>query len=54
MLSAETVAAVLGCRYCDCFANGEFCREGCQCHNCKNKVDHAEERARAIKVRGQL
>jgi hypothetical protein len=36
--------------YCDCFANGEFCREGCQCHNCKNNVDHAEERARAIKI----
>lgn len=37
-------------RYCDCFANGEFCREGCQCHNCKNNVHHAEERARAVKV----
>lgn len=36
--------------YCDCFANGEFCRDGCQCHNCKNNVDHAEERARAVKI----
>jgi len=36
--------------YCDCFANGEFCREGCHCHNCKNNMEHTEERAKAVKV----
>lgn len=36
--------------YCDCFANGEFCRDGCNCHHCKNNMDHAEDRARAVKI----
>lgn len=28
--------------YCDCFANGAFCGEGCSCVGCSNKVDNAE------------
>jgi hypothetical protein len=36
--------------YCDCFANGEFCRESCNCQNCKNSFQHEEDRGRAIKV----
>lgn len=37
--------------YCDCFANGEFCRKTCYCQNCKNNIKFEEERAFAIKVR---
>ena len=37
-------------RYCDCFANGEFCRDSCNCQNCKNSLQYEEERARAVKV----
>lgn len=36
--------------YCDCFANGEFCRDACNCQNCKNNMCHAEERAKAVKT----
>ena len=36
--------------YCDCFANGEFCREACNCHSCKNNMEYAEDRAKAVKV----
>lgn len=36
------------CRYCDCFANGEFCHN-CNCTNCANNLEHEEERSRAIK-----
>ncbi|KAL5470868.1 hypothetical protein EMCRGX_G028912 [Ephydatia muelleri] len=36
--------------YCDCFANGEFCGEGCHCCNCKNNVEHTEDRAKAVKT----
>ena len=39
---------VLWCRYCDCFANGEFCHN-CNCAGCANNLDHEEERSRAIK-----
>lgn len=35
-------------RYCDCFANGEFCHM-CNCNNCSNNLDNEEERQRAIK-----
>ncbi|KAG9511185.1 Protein lin-54-like protein, partial [Fragariocoptes setiger] len=34
--------------YCDCFANGEFCKD-CKCTNCFNNVDHEEERQKAIR-----
>lgn len=36
--------------YCDCFANGEFCRKTCYCQNCKNNIKFEEERAFAIKT----
>lgn len=36
--------------YCDCFANGEFCREACNCHSCKNNMEFAEDRAKAVKL----
>lgn len=35
-------------RYCDCFANGEFC-SNCNCNNCANNLEHEDERSRAIK-----
>lgn len=35
-------------RYCDCFANGEFCHM-CNCNNCFNNLEHEEDRQRAIK-----
>ncbi|XP_076327009.1 uncharacterized protein LOC143233959 [Tachypleus tridentatus] len=35
--------------YCDCFANGEFCKS-CNCNNCYNNLDHEEERQKAIKI----
>ncbi|TMS38178.1 hypothetical protein L596_004955 [Steinernema carpocapsae] len=35
--------------YCDCFANGEFCRD-CNCKDCHNNLDHEAERSRAIKA----
>ena len=34
--------------YCDCFANGEFCKD-CNCSNCSNNRDHEEERQKAVK-----
>lgn len=37
-------------RYCDCFANGEFCNN-CNCTNCYNNLDHENDRQKAIKVR---
>ena len=36
-------------RYCDCFANGEFCSK-CNCVNCFNNMEHEKERSKAIKV----
>ena len=36
-------------RYCDCFANGEFCNS-CNCTNCYNNLEHENERQKAIKV----
>ncbi|XP_064382765.1 protein lin-54 homolog [Halichondria panicea] len=36
--------------YCDCFANGEFCRDSCNCLNCKNNIGFGDDRAKAIKV----
>lgn len=36
-------------RYCDCFANGEFC-SNCNCVNCSNNMEHEKERSKAIKV----
>jgi len=40
---------VLGYRYCECFANGEFCND-CNCCNCFNNLQHEEERSRAVKA----
>jgi len=37
------------CRYCDCFANGEFCN-GCNCCSCANNLDHEVDRQRAIRA----
>jgi len=37
------------CRYCDCFANGEFCN-GCNCCSCANNLDHEVDRLRAIRA----
>ncbi|CAI4227887.1 unnamed protein product [Auanema sp. JU1783] len=34
--------------YCDCFANGEFCRD-CNCKDCHNNLEHEADRTRAIK-----
>ncbi|ESN98082.1 hypothetical protein HELRODRAFT_84950, partial [Helobdella robusta] len=34
--------------YCECFANGEFCKD-CNCCNCANNLQHEEERTRAVK-----
>lgn len=34
--------------YCDCFANGEFCRD-CNCKDCHNNMNHESERTVAIK-----
>jgi len=34
--------------YCDCFAAGEFCTKDCNCTNCYNLEEHAEERQAAI------
>lgn len=36
-------------RYCDCFANGEFCNN-CNCVNCFNNLGHESDRLKAIKV----
>uniref|UniRef100_A0A672I3V8 CRC domain-containing protein n=1 Tax=Salarias fasciatus TaxID=181472 RepID=A0A672I3V8_SALFA len=36
-------------RYCDCFANGEFCNN-CNCNNCFNNLEHETERMKAIKT----
>ena len=35
-------------RYCDCFANGEFCNN-CNCNNCFNNLAHEKQRQKAIK-----
>ncbi|RDD47295.1 Protein lin-54-like protein [Trichoplax sp. H2] len=35
--------------YCECFANGEFCKN-CNCTNCHNNIEHENERSRAIKA----
>ena len=39
-------------RYCDCFANGEFCNN-CNCVNCSNNMEREKERSKAIKVSGK-
>ena len=36
-------------RYCECFANGEFCYN-CNCNNCYNNLEHEDDRSRAIKT----
>ncbi|XP_074004836.1 tesmin [Numenius arquata] len=36
-------------RYCDCFANGDFCNN-CNCNNCYNSQLHESERFQAIKA----
>ncbi|XP_056595729.1 spexin prohormone 2 [Triplophysa dalaica] len=35
--------------YCECFANGEVCKN-CKCINCFNNTEHEAERCQAIKV----
>lgn len=35
--------------YCDCFANGEFCKN-CNCKDCFNNIDNEEEREKAIRI----
>ncbi|VDK49298.1 unnamed protein product [Anisakis simplex] len=35
--------------YCDCFANGEFCKD-CNCKDCHNNLENEAERSRAIKA----
>ncbi|KHN81883.1 Protein lin-54 [Toxocara canis] len=35
--------------YCDCFANGEFCKD-CNCKDCHNNLEYEAERSRAIKA----
>jgi len=45
----ELFVWTLGCRYCECFANGEFCND-CNCCNCFNNLHHEEERSRAVKA----
>jgi len=35
------------CRYCDCFARGEFC-SNCNCINCANILSKEEQRQKAI------
>ena len=49
-LSIYIIKQIIHYRYCDCFANGEFCRDSCNCQNCKNSLQYEEERARAVKV----
>ncbi|XP_019912239.1 spexin prohormone 2 [Esox lucius] len=35
--------------YCDCFANGDVCRN-CNCINCCNNTEHELERYKAVKI----
>lgn len=53
MIYVFVIAFVLNvpfpCRYCDCFANGEFCNN-CNCANCFNNLAHEEDRQKAIKA----
>jgi len=35
--------------YCECFANGEFCRN-CNCNNCHNNLAYENERSKSIKM----
>lgn len=35
-------------RYCECFANGQFCDE-CNCTNCYNNLKHEVDRSKAIR-----
>lgn len=35
-------------RYCECFANGEFCNN-CNCVSCHNNISHEENRQNAIR-----
>ena len=35
-------------RYCDCFANGEFCFN-CNCTNCYNNLHYERQRQKSIK-----
>lgn len=35
--------------YCDCFANGEFCKD-CNCKDCFNNIEYEAERQNAIKI----
>ncbi|NP_001360500.1 CRC domain-containing protein [Caenorhabditis elegans] len=34
--------------YCDCFANGEFCRD-CNCKDCHNNIEYDSQRSKAIR-----
>uniref|UniRef100_A0A1B0CCS5 CRC domain-containing protein n=1 Tax=Lutzomyia longipalpis TaxID=7200 RepID=A0A1B0CCS5_LUTLO len=35
--------------YCECFANGEFCKN-CNCKECYNSLEHEDERQKAIRL----
>lgn len=34
--------------YCECFASGGYCHEGCKCENCCNNVGHEDVRQQAV------
>jgi hypothetical protein len=34
--------------YCECFASGEYCLDGCNCRDCANNQTHEDLRAQAI------
>ena len=34
--------------YCDCFDGGEFCKEGCNCEDCANNINHTSQRMNAL------
>uniref|UniRef100_A0A8D0L5Q5 Testis expressed metallothionein like protein n=1 Tax=Sphenodon punctatus TaxID=8508 RepID=A0A8D0L5Q5_SPHPU len=43
------ISCIINHRYCDCFANGDFC-SNCNCNNCYNNPHHEMERFKAIKA----
>ena len=34
--------------YCDCFAEGKYCNQDCNCNDCFNQEEHEEERKKMI------
>lgn len=39
------------CSYCDCFAAGIFCGDGCACQGCVNKIEFTK---RVVETRKQI